>query len=150
MDSFIWLGLSLFLILLESVTLSLVCIWFAVGSGLTMLVAVCGCHNLVIQLAVFILSSSIFLLLLGPLYKKVIWEKKEERRGKEEGDIVGNSSIVTQEIGKFDSGEIYIGGKFWSAKSSAGNAIPENTPVIVDRVTGVTAYVTPIVQETEK
>ena len=59
--------------------------------------------------------------------------------------IVGSKGYVTADIDNVGAtGTVKLGAMEWTARSSTGHVIPKGTLVQVDKVEGVTAFVTPV------
>lgn len=108
---YIWLVIMLFLIVIEIFTIDLITIWFIAGSIISMISSL-FIDNFIIQFAIFVVSSVIFLIFTKPLLTKA----KVKGNVKTNIDrIVGMKGIVTQDINKNSIGEVKVEGKLWSA-----------------------------------
>ena len=136
----IWFILMIVFIFAEISTVALVSTWFAVGALAAMLTALLG-GQLWLQAGVFAVISAIFLALLRPMAKKYF----QPRLTKTNVDaVIGTRGIVSEQIDNLQScGRVKLGAMEWSARSTAGEPIPQGTTVIVDRVEGVKVFVTP-------
>ena len=136
----IWFILMIVFIFAEISTVALVSTWFAVGALAAMLTALLG-GQLWLQAMVFAVISAIFLALLRPMAKKYF----QPRLTKTNVDaVIGTRGIVSEQIDNLQScGRVKLGAMEWSARSTAGEPIPQGTTVIVDRVEGVKVFVTP-------
>ena len=109
-----WLILFVILLVIELFTVNLVSIWFAVGALAAGLVSY-FIDNMMIQIAVFIIVSTISLLLTNKFVEKL-------RNGKivptNLDRVIGKIGIVTEEITKLEPGEVKVDGKRWSAIST--------------------------------
>lgn len=109
-----WLILFVILLVIELFTVNLVSIWFAVGALAAGLVSY-FMDNMMIQIAVFIIVSTISLLLTNKFVEKL-------RNGKivptNLDRVIGKIGIVTEEITKLEPGEVKVDGKRWSAIST--------------------------------
>ena len=109
-----WLVIFVVLLIVELFTVNLVSIWFAVGALAAGLVAY-FIENMMIQIAVFIIVSTISLLLTNKFVEKL-------RNGKivptNLDRVIGKIGIVTEEITKLEPGEVKVDGKRWSAIST--------------------------------
>ena len=108
---YIWLVIMIFLIVIELITTDLITIWFIAGS-LISLISALFIDNFIIEFAIFVISSIIFLITTRPLLEKA----KAKGNVKTNIDrIVGMRGIVTEEIKKNSIGEVKVDGKRWSA-----------------------------------
>ena len=56
--------------------------------------------------------------------------------------VVGQQGHVTEDIDNIDAtGQVKLGGMYWSARSASGQQIPKGTLVQVERIEGVKAFV---------
>lgn len=109
--SSIWLGVFIALIFLELATINLVSIWFAIGA-LASFVASLYVVNVSIQIAIFVVVSTISLLLTKKFASK-IRTRKPERTNLDR--VIGEVGIVTADVSKLEPGEVKVDGKRWSA-----------------------------------
>lgn len=109
-----WLVIFVLLLILELVTVNLVSIWFAVGALAAALVSY-FIDNMMIQIAVFIIVSTISLLLTNKFVEKIRGGKVTPTNLDR---VIGKIGIVTEKITKLDPGEVKVDGKRWSAVSS--------------------------------
>ena len=110
---FFWLGLFIILAIFELMTINLVSIWFALGALITTFVSLIT-DNMMIQLAVFTISSILLLILTRSLAKKL---KKTKAVPTNLDQVIGKVGIVTEDIEKNGIGEVKVLGKKWSAYS---------------------------------
>ena len=108
---FFWLGLFIILAIFELMTINLVSIWFALGALITTFVSLIT-DNMMIQLAVFTISSILLLILTRSLAKKL---KKTKAVPTNLDQVIGKIGIVTEDIEKNGIGEVKVLGKKWSA-----------------------------------
>ncbi len=109
--SSIWLGVFIALIFLELATINLVSIWFAIGA-LASFVASLYVVDVSIQIAIFVVVSTISLLLTKKFVSKIRTRKPERTNLDRVIDEVG---IVTADVSKLEPGEVKVDGKRWSA-----------------------------------
>ena len=129
--SFIWMIIFIVLILIELSTVNLVSIWFAIGA-LGSFIFSFWVKSLTWQIAVFILVSTVALLLTKNFVKKV---RGGEITPTNLDRVIGKIGIVTEEITKLESGEVKVDGKRWSAISSDELEIGDE--VIIEKIDGV-------------
>ena len=111
--TFTWMVLFLVLIIIEILTVALVSIWFAIGA-LASFIASFWIDSLWIQLAIFVVVSTISLLLT----RKIVAKFKINDGEKTNLDrVIGKIGIVTEDIDKLVVGEVKVDGKKWSAIS---------------------------------
>jgi membrane protein implicated in regulation of membrane protease activity len=140
MDWVIWLILMVVFLIAEACTVSLVSIWFAVGSMGALIASMCDAQ-LWIQIAVFIVLSATLLACMRPFVKKFI---KPKITATNADSIIGSEGFVTEDIDNLSArGQVKLGGMFWSARSTSGDPISKDTKVKVDRIEGVKVFVSP-------
>ncbi len=111
--SFTWMIVFLILLFIELVTVNLVSIWFAVGALFSFFVSY-FIDLLYVQIIVFIVVSSISLLLT----RKIVDKMKGNKEATNLDRVIGKIGIVTCEITKLEPGEVKVDGKKWSAIST--------------------------------
>lgn len=136
-----WLILSGIFFIFEMATVGFLVFWFAIGALITMIVSF-FVDNIVIQTAVFVISSILLLFLTKPFVKKFTATKPKVKTNAY--SIIGKNAIVTKEINshKGGLGQIKVGGESWTAKSNSEEIIPTDTEVKVLEIDGVKAVVT--------
>lgn len=137
----VWFGLFVgFLILEAACPIHLVSIWFAAGSLIAMVAALLGAQ-LWLQVTLFLVISTALLACLWPFIKKFLNPKLTKTNV---DAVVGSVGRVTVAIDNISAtGQVKLGAMEWSARSSSGEPIAENTLVKVDRIEGVKVIVTP-------
>ena len=128
-----WLGLSIIFLIVEALTSGLVSIWFVPGAIISALVSVFT-DNFIIQLIVFLVSSSAFLFLCKKIYKRDKTAKLAE--GNEL--IIGKTGTSQTDINAVD-GKVLIGDIYWKAVSDT--EIESGTPIKVTSVKGTVVTV---------
>ena len=137
----VWLVLIPVFLLIEASTVMLVSIWFALGSLAALLLSLLGA-SVGLQVAVFLVVSAIFLTALRPLVRKYINPKLTKTNV---DAVVGTTGLVTVAIDNVSAvGQVKLGAMYWTARSTAGDKIPEGTLVRVDKIEGVKVFVTPM------
>ena len=138
----IWLGLMvLFLIVEAACPLHLVSLWFAAGS-LAALAASLLHAPVWLQVVLFLAVSALLLAALRPMARKHFTPKLSKTNV---DAVVGSRGYVTADIDNVSAtGTVKLGAMEWTARSTAGCAIPKGTLVQVDKIEGVKAFVTPV------
>ena len=141
MNVFIWLGLLLLFIIIEAQSVSLMSMWFALGS-LAALAVYFLQGPLWLQITVFIVVSAALLISLWPLTRKFL----NPRITKTNVDsVIGSTGYVTISVDNMKAeGQVKLGAMVWTARSTSGEPIPEGTLVRADRIEGVKVFVTPV------
>lgn len=145
-EQIFWLGAFVVFLAIETGTLGLVSIWFAVGALGALLTAWLG-GMLWLQIVVFLVLSCAALACLRPLANKYIAPKITATNADR---LIGTVAIINGDVDNLlAKGEIILDGIPWSARSTNGEPIPAGTTVRVDRMEGVRVYVTPVEVKTE-
>lgn len=141
MSTIVWLAAMVIFLALEAATVSLVSIWFAAASLAAMIVG--WIHGpLWLQITVFLLVSAGCLLALRPLVRRYFTPRLVKTNV---DSTAGQRGYVIAEISNEKAtGRVRLGAMEWTARSSAGQVIPEGTLVQVDKVEGVKVFVTPV------
>ena len=140
----IWLVLSGIFVIIEIVNLSFFIFWFALGALITMVVSL-FIDSLPLQIAIFVVSSTILLFATKPFVKKFI--DKDSNVKTNAYSIEGKVGKVTVDIEPIEGkGQIKVNGEVWSAKSEENEVIPKDTEVIIEKIDGVKAIVKPLIK----
>lgn len=143
MNTVIWLCLTIGFLGIEAATVSIVSIWFAVGSLAAMITAMLGAP-LYLQAAVLLIVSTACLLALRPLARKYFTPHLVKTNV---DSVAGQRGYVKTEISNEKAtGCVRLGAMEWTARSTSGTPIPEGTLVCVDKVEGVKVFVTPVAE----
>ena len=141
----IWLILmGVFLVIEAACPFHLVSVWFAVGA---LVAAIVGQFDggLWWQIGTFLIVSAGLLLALWPYVKKFLNPKVTKTNV---DSIIGTQGYVTAPVDNLNAtGQVKLGGMYWSARSTDGKLIPEGTLVQVDRIEGVKVFVTVVKEE---
>ena len=106
-----------------------------------MLVALTGA-GIGFQVTIFVIVAAVCLTALRPLVRKYVNPKLTKTNV---DAVVGTTGLVTVAIDNVSAvGQVKLGAMYWTARSTAGDAIPEGTLVRVDRIEGVKVFVTPM------
>ena len=142
MDVLIWAILVVVFVIVEIATVQLVSVWFAAGALVTMISVYFFDIPIIGQLGIFILTSSVCLLITMPFIMK---KRKEKGYIPTNSELeIGKTAKVIQEI-DFDkgTGRVTLDGVDWSAVPENGEVIPNGSIVIVTQVTGAKLTVRP-------
>ena len=129
-----WLIVMVLFLAVEAVTVGLVCIWFAAGSLIALLAAMCGAQ-LWLQIVLFLVVSAATLYFTRPLVKRYVNSKVEPTNA---DMVIGKECRVTETVDNIaGTGAVYVDGKKWTARSADDEVIPEGTLVTAQRIDGV-------------
>ena len=141
-----WLVLAVIFGIAEMMTIQLVSVWFALGAIVTVLMSLTGVP-FVAQFAVFVLVSSLSLLLSRPLAQKMLNAKKVKTNA---DAVIGMEGVVTEDIDNLhEQGRVLVNGLSWSARSHSGAPIGQDSFVRVLRIDGVKLIVDPVEEKAE-
>ena len=134
-----WLIAAGIFFIIEMATVGFLVFWFGIGALVTMLVSF-FIPNPYIQAVVFLVTSTLLILLTKPFVNKFI--NKDKSVATNAYSIIGRIGIVIKEINPIEgTGQIKVNGEIWSAKTDLNEIIPENTKVEVIQIDGVKAVV---------
>ena len=139
MMQIIWIALTVFFVVAEAATTTMVSIWFVAGSVAALLAANAGMTALS-QLAVFVGVSAVTLAATRPLARRYNSVRATPTNADRVLDRIGR---VTEPVDD-ENGAVKVDGKVWTARSSAGTAIPEGAHVRIDNIEGVKLFVTQV------
>ncbi len=142
---YIWLIMAGIFLIAEIITVGFLIFWLSIGSLFAMITSLFT-DNLVIQTAVFVISSTILIFVTKPFVKKFATNKNPIKTNVY--SIIGKDGIVTQDINPIEAvGQIKISGEVWSAISQDNQTIPKDTKVRVLEIKGVKAIVEPVLND---
>ena len=108
---FCWLGIIVFLVIIEAITVQLTTVWF-VTSGIIALILSLFINAVEVQFAVFVIGGVILLFTTRPYLMKKL-KVKEAKTNLDR--VIGMQGIVTVQIEKLYPGEVKVDGKRWTA-----------------------------------
>ena len=110
-----WLIIAGLCLVIEIYTVGFFIFWFGIGALFALLTSFIT-NNLFIQIAVFLISSSLLVILTKPLIKK--FTKNEKTVPTNFFSLSGKQGIVTKKIDCNNStGQVKVKGELWSAIS---------------------------------
>ena len=137
----IWLVIAGVCLVIEIMTAGFLVFWLAIGALISMIVSLFT-DSILIQTAVFVISSAILIFATKPFVKKFAKTKDVKTNA---FSIIGQNGIVTKEIDSINAkGQVKIDGETWSAVGKDDMNIPKGTEVEVLEIKGVKAVVTPV------
>lgn len=141
-----WFVLLVVFLMAEAATVVVVSLWFAAGALAALIVSLLG-GQFWLQALVFGVVSTVLLISLRPFVKKY-FNPKISRTNVDA--VIGTEGYVTQKVDNISAtGRVKLGAMEWTARSSSGETIDENTLVKVDKIEGVKAFVTPVRETVE-
>ena len=137
----IWLIIAGVCLIGEIMTTGFLVFWLSIGALLSMVVSFFT-DNVIIQTAVFVISSAILIFATKPFVKKFAKTKNVKTNA---FSIIGQNGIVTKDIDSINSkGQVKIDGETWSAVGKDDMDIPKGTEIEVVEIKGVKAIVKPV------
>lgn len=135
----IWLGIVIACILVETFTFSLTTIWAAIA-GIPMIFISKSSMSLKWQLLIFAVLTLVLLIATRPFAIKMLKTVK-----KVPNSLEGTEVRITKEIPQFEKGEAKTSnGVLWTAKSKDNTVIPQDTRCRITSVEGNTLIVEPL------
>lgn len=108
-----------------------------------MIVSLIFPENILLQLGIFVVISTLLIFLTKPFVEK--FTKKDKKVATNAYSIIGKKGIVTQEINPtYGVGQIKVAGEVWSAKTTDGGTIEKGKQVEIIEIDGVKAVVEPV------
>lgn len=134
-----WLLLIIVFVVIEIITLGLTTVWFAGGSVVALIAAICNA-DVGIQIVLFFVVSIAMLFLVRPSACR----KFNSKRIKTDiASLIGAEGKVVEEIDNFNQkGCVLLDGKEWTARSADGTSIEVGAKVSVNEISGVKLIVT--------
>lgn len=130
----LWFIAIIAFVIIETVTVQFVSIWFAGGALFAFIAELLGA-SVVVQWIVFVVASAIILTLTRPMVKKL---SKKDVAVTGTDMLIGKTAVMTKDTDSLgDLGEAKADGKFWTAKSLDGQPIQKDTVVTIEKIEGV-------------
>ena len=134
METIVWLGIFLVLLVLEIISLGLTTIWFAGGALAAFAAALLGA-NIIIQAVLFLVISLVLLFVTRPIAVKYFNNNLAKTNVE---NVIGKTAKVSRQIDNVNRlGEAVLEGETWMARSENNEIIAEGTLVTVVAVEGV-------------
>ncbi|MBO7148954.1 MAG: NfeD family protein [Clostridia bacterium] len=134
MTVYVWLIAALLLFAAEWISVQLVSIWFSTGALLAFIAAKLGL-GLWWQIGIFLVTSTLLLVLTRPIVKKLLKSKNSNT----DLDRIIGKSIIISEITDENSlrGKCYINDVSWSVRRDDGGKLEKGEAMTVERIEGV-------------
>ena len=134
----IWLSIVVIFVVIEAMTVQMLCIWFAASALVSLVLALLKVPEWA-QIAAFFVCTALLLIFTRPIVKRLM-RKPETRTNADR--IIGESAIVILEINNDNAeGQVRVMNQIWTARSLNGEVIPVGTKSIVRSIEGVKAIV---------
>ncbi len=139
-----WIIAAVVFGIIESATVALLTIWFALGAVAAAVAAQLGA-SIAAQVGTFVLTSAVFLCLTRPFLKKIAVKKPQKTNVDR---FIGAEGMVTEAIDRMSGlGQVKVGGQIWSAVSEDGSPIDKGKVVEVLKISGVKLVVRPAAKD---
>ncbi|MCR5765980.1 MAG: NfeD family protein [Treponema sp.] len=133
----VWVGVTIICIVIESLTLALTTIWFGISAFVMVFLAFTP-MPFPAQLFIFVALALILLIFTRPVVKKKLNQKKIATNY---DSIIGQIAVVTKKITAIEKGSVKINGMEWTAAVKEDIVLEEGSKCIIEEIAGVTAYV---------
>lgn len=132
----IWLILCGVFLIIEIFTTTFLMFWPGIGAFFAFLTSLIT-DNLIIQIAVFTISSILMIIFMKPLVKKLF--KDNDGTAMNSNSLIGKTGLVVKEINTLEGkGQVKVNGELWSAFTEDENIIiSEGERVTIESISGV-------------
>lgn len=140
--AYLWLALMIGFVIAEAACpFHLVSVWFAIGSLAAMIAALLQAQFW-LQIVLFLVISIALLIAMLPLVKKFVIPKQEKTNVEA---VIGSRGYITEAVDNLTAtGQVKLGGMYWTARSESGAPIAAGTLVQVTHIEGVKVFVTAV------
>ena len=128
----VWLSAAIFFLIIESITVELISIWFTGGSIIAMVLALLNV-DLGWQIAGFCATSILLILFTRPIVARYL--KRNESKTNVDS-LIGAIATVTKDINPDDRGEVKVNGQYWLAIATDNNLIETGNKVSILAIEG--------------
>lgn len=136
---YVWTFVLIMSVLIEAATATLTTIWFMPAGFICLILAIFNV-SIPVQVVAFIVLGAAALVLSKTVLKNKLGVA--EKTATNADRIIGASAVVTADIDNdLATGEITVGGQYWTARSDDGSRIAKGEKVTVLRIEGVKAIV---------
>jgi len=138
MMEIIWLCAVVLFVIVEAMTVQMLCIWFAAAALVSLVLALLGAPQWA-QIVVFFVCTAALLIFTRPIVKRLV---NNQRTRTNADRILGMQAVVIQEINNDEArGQVKVINQIWTARSLGGDVIPFDAKVIIRSIEGVKAIV---------
>ena len=132
-----WLWILIFAttIILELITVDLVCIWFSIGALFAFILEALGVH-FGVQIAVFLIVSGLLVFTVGKWARKLLQGKNATNIDA----LIGQEIIILKDTSHLLVGEGKINGIIWSTICIDDETIKEGEIAIISEIKGNKLY----------
>lgn len=134
-----WAAAFVFFLVFEAVTFQLVSVWLALGSLVSLVVAVFAKDSsFLLQSLLFLVVSVVSLCATRPVVRKLVQKKPETNAQLDVGKTVVITETVNNELSQ---GRAKLNGSYWAVIAENGEIIEEGSIAKVVRLDGTKLYV---------
>ena len=133
----LWLAVGIVFLIVELLTTALVSIWFVPSAIITCLLSFVV-DSLLLQTAIFVVLSAVFMVVCRKIYNKHIKKPVDEIDQNEK--LLGKTATVTEDTNTI-TGRILVGDVYWRAVSESNEIIPKGETVKIKDVKGTTLVI---------
>lgn len=127
----LWISIAIAAVIFDMLTSAFMFIWFALGSIVAIIAYFLGA-TFIVQLLLFVVVSTILLLLGYPLVKKTI-KKTVPKTLKQEESYVGREFVIDEDI--LDKAILKVDGIYWTVRND-GEEIKKDDRIKVIKIEG--------------
>ena len=127
----IWILISIFLLLVEFMTVKIIYIWYSLSALISLIISFNN-KNFLLQFILFIVLGMVFNVLFRDKLIKYLKNKKVIINTDK---LIGKECIVTKEIKESSYGEVKVNKKKWAAYST--DHLKLDSKAIVEKIEGV-------------
>lgn len=137
--NWIWVIVFVFAFIIESITVSFASLMIGFGAIVGLLFSLAG-MSVPVQIIAFVVSTTLFLVILKPVFKKYFIKEVEKTNI---DAIMGEKGIVTKRISNAEQvGEVKVKGLHYTARNVKDDEIiEEGTQISAVRIEGVKLFV---------
>ena len=128
----IWAVVFIATVIFEVTTVELISIWFALGSLIAFILALCGV-NTTIQIVVFAAIAILLFIFFRPICMKLLQNSDEKTNV---DSMVGSVHELLKEVNAKELGEIKVNGVVWRVLSKNNETIEAGSNVKIVEVHG--------------
>ena len=136
-----WLIAAGIFFIIEIATVGFLIFWLGIGALLAMITSLFT-DNIIIQTAVFVISSAVLIPLTKPFVERFT---KKDSVPTNSYSLINKKGIVTVDVNPIKgTGLVKVNGETWSAKTEDESSISKDTEVKILAIDGVKLIVKPV------
>ena len=140
---YMWLIAAGVFFIAEIITVGFMIFWLGIAALIVSLVSLFT-ENVFIQMALFVILSTLLLFITKPFLEKFVI-KKDEKVATNAFAVIGQKARVIKSMDPITKlGQIKVGSETWTAKTKDDTLLQEGDVVTVDSIDGVKAIVSKV------